>query len=710
MPPRAASHPSREGRRFLPEVQALRAVAVSLVVLYHLWPNRLPGGFVGVDVFFVISGFLITSHLHREVDRSGRIALATFYARRARRLLPAALLVMLAGAVATVVFLPAPRWSAAAGELLASALYGQNWLLAGRAVDYSAAQNAASPFQHFWSLSVEEQFYLLWPPLILLLLLLARRLAPARRDGLLLGGILTVCAASLAWSIHATATDQAAAYFTTPTRIWELGAGAALALARQRTRTRPAAAPSAALRVALGVGLPIALRWLGFAAIAVAALTLSAATPFPGSAALLPVLGTVAVIAAGDTGRRDPLTHLLSRSPVQVLGNISYSLYLWHWPGIVILPFVVHHTPTATDKLLLLAMSVGLAWLSKELIEDPTQRWRPLGRPRLTALATVASIAAVAAGSGLIWHQVQRNEQAALVRLAAASSDPCFGAASMGSQGSGCPDPFRSPQSLTLPAEDAWWTVAPGCVAKDMPAPMEPTITCSFSNQPPTRTVALVGDSHALHYQGALVSIAKELNWRIVIITKGHCPATRAPIVSFEGTAQTADWVNSCLQWSHVVDDELTTLAPDYVFASGFAAEEQFGNDPARSTETGAQGFADVWTRWAASGMHVFVLRDVPSTGGVSIPDCLATHASDPLACSRPRSAAVVPDALTVAAGRVTSDRITLVDLTDRFCDRNRCYAAIGGAVVYFDKEHMTTQFSRTLAPFLLKAIGGGDR
>src|SRR4051812_9277470 len=160
-------------RTFLPEVQALRALAVMLVVVYHFWPNRLPGGYVGVDVFFVISGFLITSHLHREVVDRGRVSLSRFYARRARRLLPAALLVLAVTGLASFAFLPVTRWAANAGEILASTLYVQNWLLASRAVDYSASAAAASAVQHFWSLSVEEQFYLAWPPLILLLLAIA---------------------------------------------------------------------------------------------------------------------------------------------------------------------------------------------------------------------------------------------------------------------------------------------------------------------------------------------------------------------------------------------------------------------------------------------------------------------------------------------------------------------------------------------------------
>ena len=686
-------------RTFLPEVQALRAVAVLLVVGYHFWPNRLPGGFVGVDVFFVISGFLITSHLHREVQTHGRIGLASFYARRARRLLPAGLLVLLVSAVGTLALLPAPRWSTTAGELLASALYVQNWVLAGRAVDYSASQTAASPVQHFWSLSVEEQFYLFWPGLILLLLLLARRVTRIGRDRVLLAGILAVSAVSLLWSMYATATDQAAAYFTTPTRIWELGAGAALAL-WSRIREQGASAHRAPSHL-----LPVALRWSGVAAIALAAALLSSTSPFPGYLALLPVLGTVAVIAAGEPSRGDPAGFLIRQRPVQFLGDVSYSLYLWHWPAIVLLPFALDRTPAARDKLVLLAICIGLAWLTKQLVEDPARQWRRLARPAMTAVATAAAMLAVSATSVVIWHQVKQEERAALDRLTAASSDPCFGAAALGPKGADCAAPFGAPQSLVLTNSDSPWDIERGCVFDESPLP---TTTCSFSSEPPTRTVALVGDSHALHYGAALLAIARELNWRVVVIVKGHCPVTHARVLAFNGSALTDEEVEDCRQWTDRVEDELNRLAPDYVLTSGFVGAMQFDENPDRSVETGAQGFVDVWEQWQASGMDVFVLRDVPSTGGVNMVDCLAINPDEPIACSRPRADAVRPDALTVATERVTSDRVKLVDLTDYFCDDQRCHAAVGGAIVYYDVDHLTSQFARTLAPFLLKEIGGG--
>jgi len=282
-----------------PEIQGLRAVAVALVVVHHLWPAALPGGFVGVDVFFAISGFLITAHLLREIERHGRVRLGAFWVRRARRILPAALLVLGCTLAATLALVPSTYWAQYVAEVRASALYGQNWHLATAAVDYFAAEDGPSPVRHFWSLSAEEQFYLVWPVLLLLAALAAR----GRRAGLALA--MGACTAlSLAYSVHLTAAEPASAYFVTPTRGWEFGLGALLALAGGRA--------------------PAACSWLGLAAIGAAAALYSPATPFPGAAALLPVCGALAVIAARAPGRA------LSAAPAQCASArsaLSASMY-----------------------------------------------------------------------------------------------------------------------------------------------------------------------------------------------------------------------------------------------------------------------------------------------------------------------------------------------------------------------------------------------
>jgi peptidoglycan/LPS O-acetylase OafA/YrhL len=299
-----------------PEIQGLRTIAVLLVVLYHLWPSTFSGGYIGVDIFFVISGFLITSHLLREVDATGRVDLARFWARRARRLLPGAYLVLAATAIGIYVWVPRLRWPQFFNEIIASTLYYENWSLAHDAVDYLAESNAASPVQHYWTLSAEEQFYLGWPLLMLLGLFIASRFGARRRVAIaaVLGAV--VCG-SLVYSLHLTSADSARAYFITPTRAWEFGFGAMLAFvpttALSRVPTaRRAVASWAAITVMIGAGF-----------------VFDGATPMPGTGAIVVVVAATAFLAAGGPTQWWAPLAVLDRRAVQFTGEISYALYLW---------------------------------------------------------------------------------------------------------------------------------------------------------------------------------------------------------------------------------------------------------------------------------------------------------------------------------------------------------------------------------------------
>ncbi len=315
--------PTRGGLRA--DIQGLRAVAVASVLAYHLWPGAVSGGYVGVDVFLVISGYLITAHLLRDPPTGWR-EVGRFWGRRMRRLLPASALVLVVSVAAAAVVLPASQLARTGVEAVASALYVQNWSLAATATDYLASESAATAFRHYWSLSVEEQFYLVWPLLIGAAVLLGRWW---RRAGALAVVVLAVLGGSLAWSVHLTAVDPAAAYYVTTTRMWELALGGAVALLGARFPD---------VRVPDRVAGPLALA--GLAAIGAAVVGFSATTPFPGATALLPTAGTAAVIVAYP-GARSSAGRLLGLRPAQVLGDVSYSTYLWHWPLIVLVPFAV---------------------------------------------------------------------------------------------------------------------------------------------------------------------------------------------------------------------------------------------------------------------------------------------------------------------------------------------------------------------------------
>ncbi|WP_409483659.1 acyltransferase family protein [Arsenicicoccus dermatophilus] len=378
----------RAARGFLPEVQALRMWAVGFVVAFHLWPSRFPGGFTGVDAFFVISGYLITSHLVREVERTGTVHLGAFYARRARRLLPASMTVLLVSIACSFALLPDALRAMTGREALASTFYVQNLWLAQVVLGPPPPMGFEAPVQHYWSLSTEEQFYLLWPPLILLALWLARRARgaaarPVRAAGTMLA---VVTALSLVLSVWYTATHPANTYFMTFTRAWEFAAGGLLPMVLRRW------APSTALS--------LVLRYVGLAMIVASAFVLSQGDPFPGHLALLPVLGTAAVILAGDCDGRDPLDLAWTNRTSQWLGDISYSIYLWHWPLIVLVPFAVHRDLDNPLRLAVAALTVALAHVWWRWVEDAT-RFLPgvrqsTGRSLLLALGSMVVVGAAA--------------------------------------------------------------------------------------------------------------------------------------------------------------------------------------------------------------------------------------------------------------------------------------------------------------------------
>lgn len=699
--PAAAATPEQTKRtatgapaaRHRPEIQGLRAVAVLLVVFFHLWPTELSGGFVGVDVFFVISGYLITDHIHRETQRTGTLSLRRFWARRIRRLLPASLLVLALGAVATVTLLPATEWANTARQLAASALYVENWALADDAVDYMAQDNAPTLAQHYWSLSVEEQFYVLWPVLVLAIVVLGRRAWirwSTRR--LLAGGIAVLGAASLTWSIIATNADPAAAYFVTPTRIWEFAAGALLALLAVRPARR------GIIRALIAAA--------GLVAIVVAGVTYDGATLFPGWVALLPVLGTVAVMAAGPTYRRFAPHWWLTRRPVTFVGDISYSVYLWHWPLIVVLPHVTGTELRWGDKLGILVATLVLAWLSKVFVEDPLRTRTFLAAAPWRSFAfAVAGMAVVVAGTVAVTNDLDRREAEAEERAEAVLSadpvaEPCVGPGAL-APGSDC-DPIGS-GPLIPPPEVVVEQNRRSDYQECQQAITEPdVIRCEkgYTGPDPKRVIAVVGDSHATHWLPAIELIGESSDWTVVTYLKSSCPVTAARReLDSEQTGEAAD---SCDSWVREVRDEIAADdSISMVLTSSYTNAYEFTD--ARGTEfddPAHDGFAPIWQEWTDSGKDVVVLRDVPPTQGEYVPTCLSAHPGDPLECAT--SAADLPDdAAVVEAGRLDDPKVHAVDLTDRFCDDKHCYPVVGDIIVYRDYSHLTREYAAALAPVL---------
>ncbi|MDR7189100.1 peptidoglycan/LPS O-acetylase OafA/YrhL [Microbacterium sp. BE35] len=681
----------QRSQRFRPDIQALRALAIVLVVVDHLWPTRLPGGYVGVDVFFVISGFLITAHLFSEVAATGRIRLGQFYARRIRRLLPAALLVLAVSGLLVAVFLPSAQWQRNAAEVAASAGYVENWLLAALSVNYSAVNDAASVAQHYWSLSVEEQFYLVWPIVLLAGLWVVGRGSwptPSRRRAAF--GVLSVIAVlSLAASVAYTVSSPSQAYFATFTRAWEFAFGGLIALS--------------AHRFAPGRVLGAMLAAVGFAAILAAAVWFGPQTPFPGWTALLPVLGTVAIIVAGTRGEKAWHTRVSSSAPVQWVGDVSYSLYLWHWPLIVVAPFVLGGELAAPSKLGVLAVALVLAGLTKRYVEDPGRRarwWSGSVRRSLLGMGAGMLVVFVIA-AGLFAGTAARDS--AESRDAPLPAGSCVGPAAIRDV-DGCPDAFGPAVSTEMTTKNSPFFSAPECVETSelVFGGRKTTRSCDFSaGRSDAADVWLVGDSHAEHWQGAVFEIAAEHGWRLTISLFGGCPAADVAFVGFRTPASESEAAD-CRAWSRAVSDRIVEDRPDIVLTS-MAARLQLVDDGSGRSQTDqfVAGLETDWTAWTAAGATVIPIGDPPLNGEVRSADCVVLHAADPIECARPRAEAQPADPLLAAAAAMAGEHVVPIDLTSDFCDDASCYAVIGGEPVYFDADHLNLRYVRMLVPRL---------
>ncbi|MFE3461482.1 acyltransferase family protein [Nocardiopsis aegyptia] len=671
-PTAVAAGPARPPRTTLghgghrPEIDGLRAVAVLLVAAYHVWLGRVSGG---VDVFLVLTGFLITGSLVRAATGEG-IRYGAFLARLAARLVPTAAVVVLATLAATWLLLPETRWRGAPGDAVAALLYHTNWRLALDSVDYLARDGDISPFQHFWSLAVQGQFYLLWPALVAVAVWAARRAGRDPRP-VLVGALSAVLVLSLAYSVLMTRADQPWAYFDTGARLWEFALGGLLAL------LLPVLRPARATRVALG--------WTGLAALVACGALLQVSSVFPGYAALWPTLAAVAVVVSGTSGSVLGADRLLTLRPLRYLGSISYALYLWHWPVLVFhLALTGRDLASPAGGAAVLAMSVLLAAATTPVADRLARLGRGGGR-RAAVRGVAAALACLlpVLGAAAAWSGQQAAERARWADLLAdGSSYP--GAAAGAAAAEGVPDlPVYPP--LVWAAEDAPVTYADGC--NQTTAGTE-VITCVYGSDEPVRTVALVGGSHAAHWFPALEEIAHARDWRLVNIVKGACLFTDAP-QTYLGEPYTA-----CAEWNRGVMAELRELRPDTVFTTGTTTS--LDKSAGFGEEQVVDGYVDRWRELGGLGIDVVAVRDTPRFG-FDVPGCLAE--------SGPEECTVEPEGSLAAVspmdGLDLPPNITVLDLTDLFCGPDVCRPVIGNVLVYWDDSHIGATFMRTLAPEL---------
>lgn len=651
-----SSAPVAHGADMRQDLQGLRGIAVLLVVLFHAGVPGLGGGFVGVDVFFVISGYLISGLLLRDVERFGHIDFAGFFSRRAKRLLPAVLLLLLVVMLMSVYLYPPAEQRTWMSAARAASLYLSNVWLAGRALDYFASETHGNPLLHTWSLSVEEQFYLIWP-FVLWALLSRKATSDQARRRRLVSGVAVVSGVSLLACIWLTDRAQPQAFFGMPFRAWEFGLGALVAFGAAGARSTRDPVPNRGF---------VLLGWIGLALVVAAATQLNEGQAFPGVLALLPAIGTALILLA-ICRSSSALNRFLAVAPLARLGDLSYSWYLWHWPLLVWFDVQwPQHGWMLTAVAIL--MSLALAQLSLSWVENPVRRARLFeGEPRrIIAIALAASLAGALLAWALMRIPVPSEKAAVLARYEHA-------------------------------AEDKPAIYAQGCHQYFFDRVAKP---CSFGSPGARYTVVLFGDSHAAQWFPAFLTMSRKLGWRLITMTKAACPALDMQVhnpVLKRNYSECEAWRAASLARMHDLRPQLVVLSSANYYA-GTVAER-------------AQALAGILGRLGAVSTMQIVLRDTPRPG-FDVPNCLARAVWRDRAagevCSFERNSPAVWREEIADAERATVAAMPAaryLDLSAAFCERIRCPVQQGNLVLFSDAHHLTASFSQALAPTLSDAL-----
>jgi peptidoglycan/LPS O-acetylase OafA/YrhL len=689
---------TRKPSHFRRDIEGLRAVAVGVVILDHVvgWPS---GGFIGVDVFFVISGFLITGLLWREAANTGTVRLARFYAARARRLLPAAATVLTATVVLSVLLLPPLQARSVIGDGIAAALDVGNYRFAIEGTDYLSTTEP-SPLQHYWSLGVEEQFYLVWPALILATVWLLGRttrlagVAAMRSATPYLVALTAVGAVSFGVSLTLTESSPSWAFFGLPSRAWELAVGGLVALTIPWWRRLPAV--SAAV-----------VGWGGLALIALTCTQVDEATPYPGTAALLPVFGTALVIIAGCATPDLGAGRFLSTPVMRSIGRVSYSWYLWHWPVLILAPALFGRDIGLAGNLAMVLVSLGLAIMTLHLVENPARFAEALRSSTVRSLAVGAVATATAVCAALVLLAIRpvpvgAGEAAAPAAISA---------------------PVPEPRPLT-PREQIRAAVAASTQPRPVPANLKPSLAQAPNAKPemfvngcvrswrdvdqpecasgdvrsPVR-VALFGDSHAAMWESALNPVAQQRHWRLETMGKVTCPPQELPIFSpYLGRTFT-----ECGRWRTQVLSRLRQNPPQLVIVD---MVRRYGADFGFTSydEAWLRGLTELVSTLRGLGSQVLVLGPVPDPHG-TVPNCLSDHMDDVLACSPTRRVGINGEGVAAEAAATTAAGGVYADLSELFCTDRRCPVVIGDTLVFRDDNHITSEYAAVLAPVLAELV-----
>ncbi|NCV79215.1 MAG: acyltransferase [Actinobacteria bacterium] len=604
------------------QIQGLRALAALLVTIFHA--QLVPGGFIGVDIFYVISGYLITGLILREIEQTGSLDLNAFYQRRIKRLLPTSVFVLFITAIVGMFVLPAITRDALGRDLFAAAAYISNYLFAWWQNDYQNLNATPSPFIHYWSLAVEEQFYVVWPILLLLLARYGRRA--------IFWGISITTVLSLLWSVYQTQTSPIWAFYSLPTRAWELGVGALLLFVPEKVwRNR-------------------FIPWLGVIGIAIATFNFDENTAFPGVNAVLPVFATAVLIGSISIWPR-AFNDLSNNRISQWLGAISYPLYLWHWPALVLPSSALGRPLRIRERLFCILLAVVLAHLTSKFIEQPIRHKKIEGKKvyLFFVATTITSLVAgliISVTSSSIISVKGTNYKFNLIDVMekpAVYGDDCH--VNYGETKSGY---------------------------------------CTYGDKKSNRTLVLYGDSHAAQWFPALEQIALERGYKLISLTKSACPAVDAPRED-QGAFKNVH----CEKWRQNSIARIKTIHPDAVITSSFQYFTPPSGFPSKS-RWWDDGQRRLLSELRGSSNHLIYISDTPRPLR-DIPNCLASR--DSHTCDS-----------TEKTRNVIINGFEKIDPTPWLCT-SYCPAIKDGYVVYRDASHISVAASLALKPELEKAL-----
>jgi len=677
---RVAEHPARN-RKFRPDIEGLRAVAVIMVMLDHAGLAILNGGYIGVDVFFVLSGFLITGLLLKEVRDSGTISLGTFYARRARRLLPAATLVLLVTVVGSYQVFGENRANRIAEDAQWSALFASNFRFIQQGTDYLGAQQPPSPLQHYWSLAVEEQFYVVWPLVIMALAAVAKGLSMRLKLGVALGLLI---AGSFAYSIHLTRIDATTAYFSPFPRASELAMGALLAVAVPLLSRIPRAAG-------------VVMSWSGVAIIVATGFLYDPTTTFPGAAIALPVMGAVLAVAGGTVAPEGGAETILKRAPLQWVGKLSYSLYLWHWPVILLAAGYAGRELSVTENLMLYIPAIALSGLTYVIVEEPIRGAKALvKRPSFVSVGLGVGLVAMSLGTASAMmnaHQLEGERIDSDLHIEAPSTEGVLRAVAQGaSQGEWPEQPPR--------IENEAYSEECDVTRRDTTSSL-----CEFGNTESDRTVVIYGDSHAAMWIPALDRIGERNDWKVIQLTKPGCIVPDFPNYSNSLGREYTE----CSEFRDWAVEQIERIQPDVLILTS-AGKGILRSDDGEPT---SEGLPEVWETGLDSMLErltplagrVVLLGDMAYPSGPGI-DCLSEHPDDVSACNTPYEDAVLVEHNAMERRVAEAHGVEYVDIIPWFCTDTTCPAVIGGITTHRDAMHINENYVVFLSSALAESTG----